>query len=101
MEKLVEKIIEVGIEQFADSSRQELVLSDKDILKDFADEKSLEQRYEKLNLTKEQRMLINDYISCMKTADSRYSDISYIAGIKDTIKMFVYLDLLKGIKMPA
>lgn len=99
MGKLFEKLVNMGMEQFVDNTRQELVLSDKDFLKDIEDEKMLEQRYEELNLPQNQRMFLNDYISCMRTADSRYSDISYAAGVKDTIKMFIYLDLLKDIQV--
>ena len=95
MEKLLEKLLDMGMEQFVDGTREELVLSDEDYLKDIEDEKMLEQRYEEMNLPDNQRMFLNDYISCMKTANSRYSDISYAAGIKDAIRMFMYLDLLK------
>lgn len=95
MEKLFEKLLDMGMEQFSDGTREELVLSDADYLKDIEDEKMLERRYEELDLSKNLRMFLNDYISCMRTADGRYSDISYAAGIKDTIRMFVYLDLLK------
>ena len=59
----------------------------------------MEQRYEEMDLPMNQRMFLNDYISCMRTADSRYSDICYAAGIKDAIRMFKYLDLLKEVQV--
>ena len=62
---------------------------------DIEDEGELERRYTNLDLPDEQRILINDYIACVKTCDNRYSDISYMAGIKDAVRMFVYLGLLK------
>ena len=37
--------------------------------------------------------MIDDYIACMQTRDERYSDLSYAAGVRDTI------DLLKGMGM--
>lgn len=98
MEELYEKLMGMGMEQFVENTRQELIQSDETILKDIEDEESLEQRYESLDLEKEQRMLINDYISCMKSADSRHSDISYIAGIKDTVRMLAFMGMLKGDK---
>lgn len=49
----------------------------------------------RLDLPDKKRILINDYIACVKTCDNRYSDISYMAGIKDAVRMFVYLGLLK------
>lgn len=99
MEELFEKLMSMGMEQFVDDTREELILSDADYLKDIEDEKMLERRYEEMNIPQNQRMFLNDYISCMRTADSRYSDISYAAGIKDTIRMFIYLDLLKEEKI--
>lgn len=99
MEELFEKMMGMGMEHFAAGTREELVLSDADYLKDIEDEKMLERRYEEMNIPQNQRMFLNDYISCMRTADSRYSDISYAAGIKDTIRMFIYLDLLKEEKI--
>ena len=95
MEKLLNRLIHKGLRGFMDERRQELALEDEVYLRDSADEEELEQRYIKLNLPKEQRLLINDYIACMKTAGSRYSDISYIAGVKDSVEMFVQLGLLK------
>lgn len=35
------------------------------------------------------------YIACVKTVDNRYSDISYLTGIQDTIKFLIGLGLLK------
>ncbi len=96
MEQLINKLINMGTDQFMDRSREELVMTDEIYLKDNKDEKALEKRYEALDLTTEQKMLINDYISCVKSADDRYSDISYIAGIQDAVRMFVQLDLLKN-----
>ena len=70
-------------------------MTDEVYLKDIEDEGELEQRYMGLDLPDKKRILINDYIACVKTCDNRYSDISYMAGIKDAVRMFVYLGLLK------
>ena len=98
MEKLFEKLLNMGMDQFAADTRQELVLSDEDYLKDIEDEKRMEQRYEEMDLPMNQRMFLNDYLACLRTADRRYSDICYAAGIKDAVRMFKYLDLLKEIQ---
>ena len=81
--------------QYMDHSRQDLIMTDEVYLKDIEDEGELEQRYMRLDLPDKKRILINDYIACVKTCDNRYSDISYMAGIKDAVRMFVYLGLLK------
>ena len=56
----------------------------------------LVKRYESLDLTREQRIIINDYIACTSTVNHRYSDIAYMAGIKNTVTMFASLGLIKG-----
>ena len=99
MEKLFEKLLNIGMDRFAEDTRQEFVISDEDYLKDIEDGKRMEQRYEEMNLPMDQRMFLNDYIACLRTADRRYSDISYAAGIKDAIRMFKYLDLLKEVQI--
>lgn len=96
MENLINKLINMGMGEFIEGSRKELALGDDAYLKDKEDEDDLEQRYMELDLPRKQRVLINDYIACVKTAGIRYSDISYMAGIKDTVQMFVQLGLLKN-----
>lgn len=95
MEQLIDKLLEMGMGQFMDHSRQDLIMTDEVYLKDIEDEGELEQRYITLDLPEKERILINDYIACVKTCDNRYSDISYMAGIKDAVRMFTYLGLLK------
>ena len=61
-------------------------------------ENELEQRYESLGLTREQRIIVNDYIACASTVNHRYADISYMAGIRDTVSMLVSLGLIRGVE---
>lgn len=95
MENIMNKLINMGIRDFIDESREKLALEDEAYLIDKRDEDALERRYLELDLPRKQRILIDDYIACMKTAGIRYADISYIAGIKDAVRMFAKLGLLK------
>lgn len=95
MEQLINKLLDMGMGQFMDNSRQDLIMTDEVYLGDIEDEGELEQRYMSLNIPDKDKILINDYIACVKTCDNRYSDISYMAGIKDAVRMFTYLGLLK------
>ena len=95
MVQLINKLLDMGMGQFMDNSRQDLIMTDEVYLSDIEDEGELEQRYMSLNIPDKDKILINDYIACVKTCDNRYSDISYMAGIKDAVRMFVYLGLLK------
>lgn len=101
MEQLISKLVIMEVGKCMDKSRQELAMSDETYQIDCRDEKELEARYEALNLAREQRMLINDYISCLKSANSRYSELSYIAGVLDTVRVLTYLGLLKNATVPA
>ena len=98
MNKLIKDLIHKGIGNFMDRSRDALAYSDEIYLNDCKDEKELEERYEGLDLTNEQKIVINDYVACTSTVNHRYADISYMAGIKDTVSMLVSLELIKGVE---
>lgn len=99
MERILKKMMDMGMGQFMDKSRQELCMSDIIYQGDHEDERELEQRYIELDLTRRQRMLVNDYVACMETARSRYADISYMAGVKDTVKMLIRIGALEEAKI--
>lgn len=98
MNALIEELMKRGLGSLVDKSRDTLAQADEVYLSDRKAEKELEQRYENLDLTREQRLLINDYMACASTANHRYAAISYIAGIKDTVRILVSLGLVKGIE---
>ena len=66
---------------------------------DLKDLMELEQRYDELNLSKEHRIFIGDYIACMQTVHARAKDISYMAGFKDAVSFFHSLNLFKETKL--
>lgn len=98
MNKLIEDLIKKGMGNFMDRSRDALAWADETYLNDRRDEKELERRYENLDLTKEQKKVINDYVACTLSSNQRYADISYMCGIKDTVSMLVSLKLIKGVE---
>ena len=55
----------------------------------------LEDRYEALDLDKHDRMIIDDYIACMNSSMCRANDISYFAGVRDTLSFLIQAGLLK------
>ncbi len=92
---MLDSLIHMKMERFLDESRQSSILEDEVYLKDIRDETELEQRYMQLDIPKTQKFLIDDYIACVKTAGIRYSELSYVAGIKDAVKMLVEEGLLE------
>ena len=98
MNKLIQDLIEKGMGNFMDRSRDALAWADEIYLNDIKDENELAQRYENLDLTKVQRKVINDYMACATTVNHRYADISYMCGIKDTVIILVSLGLIRGVE---
>lgn len=95
MQQLIDQLMDMGMAKFMDQSRQELAVSDEIYTKDREDEVQIEKKCDRLGLTSRQKMIVNDYVCCVKSADSRYADISYMAGIRDAVRMFTGLGLLK------
>lgn len=98
MNKLIEDLIEKGMGNFMEQSRDALAQTDEIYLSNCRSEDELEQRYKNLGLTKAQKKIINDYVACISTVNHRYADISYMCGIKDTVGLLVSLGLIKGVE---
>ncbi len=98
MNKRVEDLMEMSVRKYMDISRETLAQTDAIYINDCKDKKKLEQQFESLNLSEEKRSLINDYIACTITVGDRYAGISYMAGMKDAIRIFVSLGLINGME---
>lgn len=96
MNKFINKLLENGLGNIIDKDMDKLVYEDKTYQQDSNDEKELEKRYDDLDLSKQERILINDYIACIQTTNARAVELAYIAGIRDIIKFLNGLGLLKG-----
>lgn len=70
MNKLIEELIKKGMGNFMDRSRDALAWADETYLNDRRDEHELERQYGNLDLTKEQRKLINDYIGPWRAGEN-------------------------------
>ncbi len=98
MNGFIDELIEMGMGRFMDKSRDELAERDELYQSDTREEARAEQRYERLDLSEEKRLVINEYVESALTVNHRYADISYIAGIKDTVRMLVSLGVIKGME---
>ena len=96
MEDIISKIIASGLGNVIDKRRDPLLLADEIYRKDCSDLAELEDRYSALDLTKESRMLIDDYIACSDTAHGRANDLCYIAGIRDAILFLSQVGLIQN-----
>ena len=96
MEDLISKLIDRGLGNIIDKSRDPLILQDEVYLKDSQDLNELEERYTNLELSKEQRMIVNDYIACSESVRARINDLSYMAGMRDAVLLLNQMGLIKG-----
>lgn len=87
-------LIENGLGQMMDKSIYELLQNDEIYLKDSKDLEELERRYSKLEIPIETKRIINDYIACIESTADHYSEVAYMAGVKDSIKLLVGLGLI-------
>ena len=60
---------------------------------DIRDIAYLEHRYQLLDIN--HRNFLDDYIACIQTAAERYSELSYLAGLEDAVKLLQKSDLPK------
>lgn len=92
---LILKLTEFGRKRSMEKSREQMLERDPVYKKDRADMLSLEEKYEALDLTKKQRMLINDYIACRDSMNARCAEVSYDAGIRNAVLLLEHMDLIK------
>ena len=96
MGDLISKLIDRGLGNIIDKSRDPLILQDEVYLKDSQDLNELEERYTNLELSKEQRMIVNDYIACGESVRARINDLSYMTGMRDAVLLLNQMGLIKG-----
>lgn len=96
MNKLINDLLKKGLGNFVDRSRDTLIWDDEEYQKCSKEEDESEQRCLEMGLTKEQEKIIKQYVSDIRATEHRYADLSYLAGVKDTIMVLVSLDLIKA-----
>lgn len=99
MNKLINELIDRGMRNLMNESRDALARADESYQNDCKEADLLERQYKELDLTDEQRVLIHDYMACTASIGQRYADISYICGIKDTVGLLASLGLIKGVEV--
>ena len=95
MKNLISELVDKSVGDLMDQTRDTILKEDSIHLQNEADLAELENRYMSLKLERHDRMVVNDYIACLQTTDSRIADIAYVAGIEDTVKLLKSLDLIK------
>ncbi|MGN0466710.1 MAG: hypothetical protein ACI4F9_10240 [Lachnospiraceae bacterium] len=96
MNLFIRKIMNQIIAEDINVTRDKICAEDEMFQQDEKDLDKLTKRFMDLNLLMHDRIIINDYIACLQTVDCRYADISYMAGIEDTITFLKKVRLIKN-----
>lgn len=83
------------LSEFAESRRRDLLEKDPAYWQDRKDLRQLEEKYMALDLSDEQRRLIEDYIGCFNSMNQQISNSAYLAGIRDSFRLMKHFDLIK------
>lgn len=95
MNDLMKKIVDTGIGSMIDKRTDPLLREDEEYQKDSKSLNELEERYMKLGLSKDSKMVIDDYIACLDSSNCRANEIYYMAGIRDAILFLKKTGLIK------
>lgn len=66
-----------------ESHCNDILQNDAIYTQDLLDLDELEDRYLNLDLSQQQRRIINDYIACLESAKERKAELAYMAGTRD------------------
>ena len=99
MDKLIDDLLKKGLGNFIGRSRDALIWDDEVYQKCSREEDRAEEEFLGLGLTVGQVKIINNYVSDVRATNHRYADLSYLAGVKDTVGMLVSLELIKGMEL--
>ena len=99
MDRLIDDLLKKGLGNFIDRSRDALIWDDEIYQKCSREEDKSEEKCLDMGLTKGQGKTMKQYVSDIRATDHRYADLSYLAGVKDTVGMLVSLDMVKGMEL--
>lgn len=83
------------LSELVENRRRDLLEKDPVYWQDRKDLRQLEEKYMALDLSDEQRRLIEDYIGCFNSTNEQISNSAYLAGIRDSFQLMKNLGLIK------
>ena len=98
MDKLIDYLLKKCLLNFIYRSSYALNWDDEIYQKCSREEDAAEEKCLNMNLTKGQKKTIMNYVSDVRATGHRYADLSYLAGVKDTVGMLVSLNMIKGME---
>ena len=85
MNRYIEELVKGGLGNIIDKHVDEEIMEDS-FYNDVMEGAQVTKEKLEETLNEEQKALLEDYIACIFSANARVSNISYLVGLKDTIK---------------
>lgn len=95
MTRLSDTIIASSLSNFMTETRERFAQEDSTYIHQGKIVQEAEKKYEGLELPKEKKEIIEEYIDQIRILEQQYSDISYMSGMKDIFVILNSLGLLK------
>ena len=85
MGKYISELIDIGMGNVIDMSVDEILLKDEIYQRDQTDSNRLYEKFESM-LTDDQKVIFEDYLACVMSANERACNLAYLVGAKNTIQ---------------
>lgn len=89
-------VFKCSVESMKEKSVSSLLATDSDYQNYTNQETIAEEQYMSLNLSVEQKEIVNHLLDARDKQNIEYSNLSYLAGIMDCIKILKYLNIPIG-----
>ena len=99
LNKFINDLRKKGLGNFIDRSRDSLIWDDEEYQKCSREEDEAEEKCLNMGLTIWQKKAIKHYVSDIRATEHRYADLSYLAGVKDTLGVLVSLGMIGGMEL--
>lgn len=86
-------VFKCSVESMKEKSVSSLLATDSDYQNFTNQETIAEEQYMSLNLSQEQKEIVNQLLDARDKQNMEYSNLSYLAGIMDCIKILKYLNI--------
>lgn len=95
MGKYISELIDIGMGNVIDMSVDDVILNDEIYQKDQTDSDRLYEKFANM-LTDEQKVIFEDYIASIMSANERACNLAYLVGAKNTIQFLSEANALKS-----
>ena len=94
MKNYINELLEIGMGSVIDMSADKVIMEDETYKKDIKDSEEIYNKFIDL-LTTEQKIIFEDYIACLMSANERACNLSYLVGARNTIQFLSEINAIK------